>query len=210
MKNFKNIAIAFSAAILLASCGDETTPTVVTEDENPSCFYTYNSGTTEMEWTAFKFTEKAPVKGTFTEINVDGTLESDDPMVLLSSLSFSIPVSSISSQNEDRDGKIVKHFFGTIGTETLTGKIVKLGDNGEAILEVKMNNMSKEVKGTYTFEEEKFDFLATIDVANWDALPGINALNTICKDLHTSTDGKSKLWSEVDLKFSTKLKSDCE
>lgn len=210
MKKFKNIALAFSAAILLASCADETTPTVETEDESPVCFYTYNSGTTTMEWTAFKFTEKAPVKGTFTEINVDGTLESDDPMMILSSLSFSIPTSSISSQNEDRDGKIVKHFFETIGTDKLTGKVVKLDDNGEAILEVTMNKMAKEVKGKYTFTDGKFDFSATIDVATWDAIPGINALNAICKDLHTSTDGKSKLWSEIDLTFSTTLKSDCE
>jgi PBP1b-binding outer membrane lipoprotein LpoB len=210
MRKFKNIAIAFSAAILLASCADETTPAVVSEDVQLGCFYAYNSGSTTMEWTAFKYTEKAPVKGTFTEINVDGTLESDDPMMLLSSLSFSIPVSSISSQNEERDGKIVKHFFGTIGTKALTGKIVKLKKNGNAIIEVSMNNMAKEIAGSYTFTDGKFDFLASIDVADWGAISGIEALNTICKDLHTGADGKSKLWSMVDLSFSTTLSSDCD
>jgi len=210
MKKFKNIAIAFSAAILLVGCADETTPTVETEDESPTCFYSYNPGSTTMEWTAFKFTAKAPVTGTFAEINVDGTLESDDAMMLLSSLSFSIPISSINSQNEERDGKIMKHFFGTISTEQLTGKVVSLGENGDAVLDVTMNGMTKPVNGKYTFEDGKFDFTSTIDVAAWDAIPAINALNTICKDLHTSTDGKSKLWSEVDLMFSTTLKSDCD
>ncbi|MFT5582308.1 MAG: hypothetical protein ACI9G9_001573 [Psychromonas sp.] len=36
------------------------------------------------------------------------------------------------------------------------------------------------------------------------------ALNTICKDLHTGDDGVSKLWSEVDLNFSTVLQTDCK
>jgi polyisoprenoid-binding protein YceI len=210
MKKFKNIAIAFSTAILLVACGDETIPTVETEVDSPICFYSYESGATTMEWTAFKFTEKAPVKGTFTEINVDGTLKSDDAMVLLSSLSFSIPVSSITSQNEERDGKIVKHFFGTIATDNLTGNVVSLGENGEAIIDVTMNSITKPVKGEYTFVDGKFDFSATMDVSNWDAIPAINVLNTICKDLHTGMDGKSKLWSEIDLKFSTKLMSDCD
>ena len=210
MKKFKIFTIAFSTAFLLGSCQDETTPKVEPDQEKEICFYSYNEGATTMEWTAFKFTEKSPVKGTFTEVNVEGTLKSDDPMVLLSSLSFSIPVSSVSSQNEERDMKIVKHFFGTIKTENLTGKIVSLGMDGSAVLDVSMNGISKAVKGKYTFENEKFDFSATIDVANWNAIPGINALNTICKDLHTSTDGVSKLWSEVDLKFSTTLSSDCD
>ncbi|MGJ8661931.1 MAG: YceI family protein, partial [Bacteroidota bacterium] len=163
-----------------------------------------------MEWTAFKFTDKAPVKGTFTEINIDGTLESDDPMALLSSLRFSIPVTSVSSQNEDRDGKIVENFFGTINTKDLTGKVVNLGEDGMAVLGITMNGVTKNVNGKYTFENDKFDFSATIDVAMWDAMPGIKALNTICKDLHTGADGVSKLWSEVDLSFSTTLKSDCD
>lgn len=72
-----------------------------------------------------------------------------------------------------------------------------------------MNNIAQEVKGQYTFVDDKFEFSATIDVANWNANSGITALNKICKDLHTGPDGVSKLWSEVDLKFSTTLASDC-
>lgn len=210
MKNFKIFTIAISAAFLMTACQDETTPTVETEEQNPGCFYTYNDGSTSMEWTAFKFTEKAPVKGTFTEINIEGTKESDDPMTILSTMRFSIPVNSVSSQNEDRDGKIVKSFFGTINTERLTGKVVNLGSDGTAVLGITMNGVTKNVDGKYTFENNKFDFSATIDVALWNAIPGIEALNTICKDLHTGADGVSKLWSEVDIAFSTTLMSDCD
>jgi len=210
MKRFRIFTLALSTALVLASCQDETPPTVETKQEKEICFYSYNEGTTLMEWTAFKFTEKAPVKGTFTEINVAGTLVSDDPMALLSSLTFSIPVSSISSQNEERDGKIMKQFFGTIKTENLTGKVVSLGMDETAVLDITMNSLTKAVKGKYTFEDGKFDFSASIDVGDWSAVPGIKALNTICKDLHTGADGVSKLWAEVDLKFSTTLSSDCD
>ncbi len=210
MKKFRLFTLALSTVLVFASCQEETASNTETGQEKEICFYSYNEGSTTMDWTAFKYTEKAPVKGTFTEINVDGTLKSDNPMALLSSMSFSMPVSSISSQNEERDGKIMKQFFGTIKPENLTGKVVSLGMVGTAVLDVTMNALTKAVKGKYTFENGKFDFSASIDVVDWNALPGIEALNTICKDLHTGPDGVSKLWSEVDLKFSTTLSSDCD
>lgn len=210
MKKLQQITLFTFSIFLLAACGTESPKEGETDaTEKEVCFYSYNEGSTVMGWTAFKFNDKTPVKGTFKEINVEGTLESDDAMALLKSLSFDIPVSSIESLDEDRNAKIIKHFFGTIATENLTGKILSLGNNGEAVLEVSMNNMKKKLQGKYTFVDGKFDFSATMDVANWGAASGIEALNTICKDLHTGPDGISKLWSEVDLTFSTTLMSDC-
>ncbi|MFA7272463.1 MAG: YceI family protein [Crocinitomicaceae bacterium] len=208
MINGKILGIAFSAAMLMASCAGE--PKEETQDQPEVCMYTYNPGSTTMEWTAFKFTEKTPVKGTFTEINVDGEEAAEDPLDLLKSLSFSIPVSSISSQNEERDAKIVKHFFGTIGTEKITAKIRGFNANGGDLkVEITMNGVSFPVKGNYTLVDGKFDFSTKIDVADWNAMSGITALNTICKDLHTGADKVSKLWSEVDLTFSTTLTKEC-
>ena len=209
MKKSYFTSIFVLTALFLGSCGGESPKEEAPEVQEPVCFYSYNYESSEMTWTAFKFNDKTAVGGTFTEINVEGTTEGNDPMAILKSLSFDIPVSTIESQNEDRNGKIIKHFFGTIGTENITGKVIDLSENGEATLEVSMNNIAKEVKGQYTFVDDKFEFSATIDVADWKAIPGITALNKICKDLHTGTDGVSKLWSEVDLKFSTTLASDC-
>ena len=209
MKKAYFTSVFVLTALFLTSCGGEAPKEEALEVQEPVCFYSYNNESSEMTWTAFKFNDKTAVGGTFTKINVEGTTEGNDPMAILKSLSFDIPVSTIESQNEDRNGKIIKYFFGTIGTENITGKIVELGENGEATLEVTMNNMAQEVKGQYTFVDDKFEFSATIDVANWKSSPGIAALNKICKDLHTGPDGVSKLWSEVDLKFSTTLASDC-
>lgn len=211
MKKLHYSVLFILSAFYLTSCGGEEPKESEKEQAvEEVCMYKYNPGSTVMEWTAFKFNEKTPVKGTFKEINIEGTLESEDPMELLKSLSFDIPVSSIETQNEERNGKIIKHFFGTIATENLTGKLVSMNDKGEAVIEVMMNNMAKKVKGTYTFVDDKFDFTASIDVATWNANSGIEALNKICKDLHTGADGVSKLWSTIDLSFSTTLESDCD
>lgn len=211
MKKLHYSVLFILSAFYLTSCGGEEPKEAEKEQAvEEVCMYKYNPSSTVMEWTAFKFNEKTPVKGTFKEINIEGTLESEDPMELLKSLSFDIPVSSIETQNEERNGKIIKHFFGTIATENLTGKLVSMNDKGEAVIEVMMNNMAKKVKGTYTFVDDKFDFTASIDVATWNATSGIEALNKICKDLHTGADGVSKLWSTIDLSFSTTLESDCD
>jgi YceI-like domain len=210
MKKLRYSVLFILSATFLTSCGGQEQKEETSKDEEEVCFYKYNEGSTVLEWTAFKFNEKAPVKGTFKEINFDGTLESDDAMTVLKSLSFDIPVSSVETQNEERNGKILEHFFGSIATENLTGKMVSLNENGEAIIEISMNNMAKQVKGTYTFVDGRFDFSGTMDVLDWNAGKGIDMLNKICKELHTGTDGVSKLWSTVDLSFSTILESDCD
>ncbi len=211
MKKLRYSVLFALSIMFLASCGGEEPKEATTDEQNEeTCIYKYNHGTTVLEWTAFKFNEKAPVKGTFKEINIDGTLESEDAMALLKSLSFDIPISSVETQNEERNGKIAEHFFGTIATQNLTGKVVSLGDNGDAVIEVSMNNMAKQVKGTYTFVDDRFEFKGTMDVMDWGAGKGIDMLNKICKELHTGTDGVSKLWSTVDLSFTTTLETDCE
>lgn len=206
------IVYTFAALIVgLTSCqgktdSEKTEETTATEK---SCVYSYNSEQSVLEWTAFKFTEKTPVKGTFNEISIEGMDNSKDPKKMIESLKFSISTASVETQNEERNGKIAKLFFGTIGTDKITGKVKSLSDNGKATVQIEMNKMKQDVLGDYTLEDGKFTFNATIDVMKWNAGGAITALNTACKDLHTGADGKSKLWSEVDLSFSTELLSDC-
>lgn len=173
------------------------------------CLYSYDSKTSSLEWTAFKFTDKTPVKGTFNEIKIEGIKTAEDEKEMIESLTFTISTNSVETQNEERNGKIVQLFFGSIDTDAITGKVKSLGDNGEAIIEIKMNNSAQDVAGKYTLDEGLFSFTATIDVMKWNAGKGISLLNEACKVLHTGPDGKSKLWSEVDLSFTTQLKSEC-
>jgi polyisoprenoid-binding protein YceI len=192
---------------LLFSCGGNDTET--TKSTSEKCTYSVVNENSTLEWTAFKFTERKGVTGTFREINIDGLESSEDPKTLIESLSFSIPTATVETENTERNGKISKQFFGTISTENITGEVKSLGKNGKAVISIKMNGVSKDVTGEYTLNAGTFVFKAAIDVVDWNALPGITALNEICKDLHTGTDGVSKLWSEVDLSFTTVLKKTC-
>ncbi len=180
------------------------------ESDEVVCSYSYNKDQSTLEWTAFKFTEKSPVKGSFNTIKIEGLKKSDDPKKMIESLTFSIATNSVETQNEERNAKIASLFFKTIHTETITGKVKSLGKDGKAVIVITMNNLSKDVEGTYTLEDGKFSFHATIDVLKWNASEGIQTLNTACKDLHTGADGKSKLWSEVEIAFTTELMMECE
>jgi hypothetical protein len=210
MKIRISYAIIFTGATLLSACKGEPEKEETKQEEVNQCFYSYNSGSSVLEWTAFKFTEKAPVKGTFNKIEIKGLETSDDPKKLIESLSFDIATESVETQNPERNGKIANLFFGTIATSTITGKVKSLSGNGKATIEIKMNGVPQDVVGEYTLENTKFSFHAVIDVLKWNAAKGIETLNTACKDLHTGADGKSKLWSEVELSFTTELSSDCE
>jgi len=193
---------------LLFSCGGNDNET--TKSASEKCTYSVVNENSTLEWTAFKFTERKGVTGTFREINIDGLESSEDPKTLIESLSFSIPTSTVETENPERNGKISKQFFGTISTENITGEVKSLGKNGKAVISIKMNGVSKDVTGEYTLNAGTFVFKAAIDVVDWNAGSGIAALNAICKDLHTGTDGVSKLWSEVDLSFTTVLKKECK
>jgi polyisoprenoid-binding protein YceI len=193
---------------LLFSCGGNGDKS--TKSSTEKCAYSVVNENCTLEWTAFKFTERKGVTGTFKEINIDGLDSSEDPKTLIESLSFSIPTSSVETENPERNGKISKQFFGTISTENITGEVKTLGKGGKAVIAIKMNGMSKDVTGDYTLNAGTFVFKAAIDVVDWNAGNGIAALNAICKDVHTGTDGVSKLWSEVDLSFTTVLKKTCK
>jgi polyisoprenoid-binding protein YceI len=215
-KNTKFLFVAL-AGLMMSSCAGETeiTDTAGAEiEKKETCFYTYEAGNSQLEFTAYKFLGKTGVGGTFTEINVKGGEKNEDAHALLEGLSFEIPISSISTKNEGRDQKINTFFFGEINTEVLSGKVVSLDDaTGKATLAITMNAITKNVEGEYLLADNAFSFDTEINVLDWEAGNGIEALNEECKDLHTdyaNGDTESKLWPDVTLSFSTELKKVCE
>lgn len=210
MTKYTLLGCAFALGLTITSCsGGEKTDDATQEEATP-CFYSYNESSSVLEWAAYKFTEKKAVKGTFTDIEVTGITESDDPISLLMGMKMTIKTGTVESQDPERNKKIADKFFGTIGADEIQASIKMLGDNGKATLEISMGGMTGEIEGDYTWENNVFTFDAAMDVDKWNAQSGIDALNAECKDLHTGPDGVSKLWSEVGLHFSTTLKSDCK
>lgn len=222
----KNIYISGLGLLLLfSSCsGGEETQEPSSEQTVENCIYTYNPALTKLDWTAFKFLRKAGVPGTFTTINVEGSKSGGNPKSIIKSLSFSIPVSSVETNDPGRNKKIDSLFFGTLNnTSLLSGEVVSLGEMkkacetcngkiGRAVLRVTMNEITNDVEGDYTLEDNIFTFNTEINVERWNAQSGIKSLNEACKDLHTDAengDTESKLWSEVTISFSTELTKRC-
>lgn len=196
--------------LFISSCGssDEVDETS-NNQEVKECYYTYNPVNTKLTWTAFKFNEKTPVSGTFNEVNIEGAEILNDPIKLMEGLSFSIPVSTLNTQNPERDVKILNSFFNVlVNTTVLTGHVVSLKE-GKAQVQLKLNDVERLVEGSYTMNEGNFKFDATIDLTDFNALGAVESLNKLCEDLHVGADGVSKLWEVVDLSFETKLNMDC-
>ena len=158
MKNIYLFGIGVS--LFLSSCGgSEETQELSSDQTIENCIYTYNPALTKLDWTAFKFLRKAGVPGTFTTINVEGAKSGANPKSIIESLSFSIPVNSVETNDPGRNKKIDSLFFGKLNnTALLSGKVVSLGDNGKAILLVTMNDISNEVEGDYTLNDNVFKF----------------------------------------------------
>lgn len=201
MKQLLKGFMLLATTLILASCGGNKADK---SSEGEKTTYVYNHENSIMEWTAFKFVRKAPVKGTFTKIAITSISEADNIKTMVESMGFTIPVNSIETQDESRNAKIATFFFGTMQTTDLTGKMVKLNDDGTAELEVTMNEITGIVRGTYSITDDNFAFMATMDISNWNSDEAIKVLNENCKDNHTE-DGVTKVWSEVELSFTTKF-----
>jgi len=65
----------------------------------------------KVNWTAYKFTERAGVSGVFDEIIIKDKMYGTSIKDILHSLKFEIPVTSINSNNPERDQKLVNSFF---------------------------------------------------------------------------------------------------
>lgn len=200
--------------MLFASCSPNKQSTESTNDSDSTIvtqqFYEYQRAFTKLTWTAYKTTAKVGVSGSFKDFSVTPGVNYGTVSALLDQLEFSIPVASTNSENEERDGKIVAHFFGTMmNTEAITGKFTSVAGNdtaGTIRISIRMNDISHEIEGAYTVESNKVTITSSLHLGDWKAEPSVAALNKVCDDLHKGEDGVSKLWPEVDLLIESSLK----
>ena len=203
MKNILTIIALF----LLISCSEENNNEVpksfkTEEPVTPSSEYTYSLGDVTVKWTAFKHSARAQVGGEFKSSEVLGFQESTDLNTSISGVSFKIPVSSTSTNDEVRDYKVVNSFFNTmISTEFITGKIISIDENGQGKLSINMNGQGVDKVFKWEMDEttKEIYIKTSIDVLNWGAKSSLDALNEVCLEQHTGPDGKNVLWPNVDI-----------
>lgn len=162
--------------------------------------------TTVVNWTAYKTTSKVPVKGQFSDLIIENPVKASTSMAALNGLKFSIPISSLFTNDTIRDGKLKKFFFGTLkNTSSITGTI-SMDTETSGSVTMTMNGISQVLPIVYEISEQIVTIEALMELDNWKAQAAIEALNAVCKDLHTGEDGITKTWTEVKIEVTAHLK----
>nr|WP_293301281.1 YceI family protein [Allomuricauda sp.] len=169
--------------------------------------YSIVEDSTNVRFTAYKTTEKKPVGGTFTKIDLTYSA-GETPMETLDGLEFSIPVSSLFTNDatNTRDPKII-HFFFDVMAETQSIKGTFSFDNDKKCsVNLTMNGVSTNLPMDYEIlDSGQVNFNGVMDLKNWNALEALASLNKACEALHTGPDGVSKTWEDVAINASVFL-----
>ena len=194
MKKILNLSLILIIYISIYSCEKEKK-----QEDKPitEAAYSINATQSTMQWTAYKTTDKLPVKGTFNEINIKNSNSGSTAAASLEGLEFEIPVSSIYSKDSIRDGKLNKFFFAVMeNTLSLKGTFsVKDESNGQ--IAISMNGLTKKLPFTYEMSKDTIVISATMDLNNWQTNNALESLHKACLEMHTGPDGISKTWDEV-------------
>ncbi|WP_000697032.1 YceI family protein, partial [Leptospira interrogans] len=83
--------------------------------------------------------------------------------------------------------------------------------SGKGIIGLTLNGVTKKIDLNFTLQNGiQLDAKTNLNLGDFKALSALDSLNKVCMDLHKGKDGASKLWPEVELTISTKLKLDCK
>lgn len=193
----KKIALLFfTFGIVAVSCKKEEKTEVPVTTEVEAGALKIVSDSTKVSWTAYKTTEKIGVGGNFTEITLNDTKTGTSPEAILEGATFSIPVSSLFTDNDDRDSKLKEFFFGVLKNKELISGTLNFSE-GKCLLTIKLNDVEKQIPVTHEFIDNRFSINSTIDLVDFGAEGAVASINKACYDLHKGADGVSKTWNEV-------------
>ena len=208
MKLFNYLAII--GVIFITACSTSTTKESGNTEGQEACTYKYDSESLKFTWTAYKFTNKTGVNGSFDEIMVETTEDASSLDDLLNSVKFVINTSSVNSNEVTRDIKIAQFFFGTMeSTSEIIGELKDV-DGGKATISLTMNDLTVDVPGTIETSGDTLRLKSTVDFKEFDADKALSMLNQVCSEQHTGEDGKSVFWDVVDINVQALYKKECK
>ena len=210
MKTLKYLSFIAAIVFISNAC---TSTTKESDDksveEDNVCIYKHDSESLNFKWTAYKFTEKTGVPGTFNEISVTAGEDATSIEDLLTSVNFSINTGSVNSNEPVRDAKIAQFFFGTMSnTETITGKIVNV-DGEKATISLTINELTMDLPTIIKISGDTINLSATVDFKEFGGEEAVAMLHQVCSEKHTGEDGKSIFWDVVDINIQTLYKKSC-
>ena len=207
MKIFRYFLMLSASAILLYSCSTQKSESE--ENGEDVCVYQLDNNSLDFTWTAYKFTNKTAVNGTFNDIKVS-TLENPTSLNdMISNIKFEINTSSVFSNEPERDAKINQFFFGTMkNTSSITGSIKEVEGNN-ATIALTLNEMTLDIPGELTISGDTVKLHSTVDFKEFGGEEAVKMLNQVCLYLHTGEDGLSVLWDVADINVWALYKEDC-
>ena len=202
MKTFPKSISLLLILILLWSCNNFTNnpsavwPTQGEASDNEE--YVVDDLGISVVWTAYKFTDRVGVSGTFEDYtfnkeNASGSVES-----ILNKLKLSIPTECVDSGNAIRDFKLKTYFFEMFNTAAITGTILN-AKKGEGAIKLKINNLSLNTPYTYSLQNDTIVIFTHLDLKRWKGEEAITMFDKECVEHLKGTDGVSKLWPDVDV-----------
>ncbi|GLB51746.1 polyisoprenoid-binding protein [Neptunitalea chrysea] len=199
MKKF--ILTFIIAASLMVSCNTAPKEKSTEKKLDMSMVPAAKIDSLKLEWTGYKTTAKTPVSGVFKEVSVSGeNKKAASPEEVLNGATFTASVASLFSGNEIRDPKLIDIFFGTmVNTPELKG-VLHLEE--KPFLSITMNDVTKEVPVTTSFKDGVYRVEGDVKLADFNAIPAVEAIAKACYELHTGIDGVSKTWDEAHFKGS--------
>jgi polyisoprenoid-binding protein YceI len=193
-----------AAALTLGACAPKKS----------ACTYEGDPKAIEIGWTAFKFTEKTPVKGTFSKFQAMGPASAESLEKLLTGLHMDVDGASVETDNPGRNATIQQFFFEkftpAFKIHAMATKLEGDDQKGTLTINIKMNDVAKDVAFSYTVNAEgRLEAIGSIDMLDFGLQPAFDSLHQACGDLHKGKDGVSKTWTQVDLIVSGKFQKSC-
>ena len=206
MKNILLLALIVTASFLNISCKNDKKNDTGIKILEVSKTYRIDGESSSIEWIAYKTTEKVPVKGEFKTIKITNPKDAPSINEAINGVKFSIPVSSLFTNEPTRDGKLKEFFFGVLdNTEFISGEFTV--NETESNVSINMNGVTKTIPIDLIIEGQKASFISTLNLNDWNLQGAVESINKACYDLHKGPDGISKTWDEAEIKAIISLKT---
>ena len=200
MKKVLFYALILTFSISIVACKKDVKKVETTQ-------FSVEPKTVTVKWTGYKTTSKIAVNGEFKELQVSNIKEAPTAVEAMNGTVFSIPVSSIFSGDEERDGKLKELFFGVMDATVSISGTLNLNDDGTGNVNLSMNGVTKEIPITYIVSGQLVELEGTLDVLNdFNAGSALESISKACFELHKGPDGVSKTYSEVAISAAAYLK----
>jgi len=154
-----------------------------------------------VQWTGYKTAKKVAVSGTFKDIKININ-KSENLSEFLKSAKVSITTASFDSKNPGRDKSITSTLFSLASSETIYGNIKSVDEeNKKLILNMTMNEVTKEVLMSYDMKDSKIVAKGNIDILDFSMKSSFLAFAKKCEVFH-----ENKSYSEVGIAFTLPYK----